>query len=106
MADFRAFRRDPFWVIAIEVQHGNEVWMRGLFMLLFMIAFGVAQAVLNIIAVVQFLWLLFADESNQALRRFGSYLSRWFSETVRFLTCANEEKLFPRKLVGGDQRNT
>jgi hypothetical protein len=38
----------------------GEVWMRGLFMLLFMIAFGLGQFILNLLAVVQFLWLLFA----------------------------------------------
>src|SRR5262245_52108414 len=36
----------------------RDVWMRGLFMLLFIIAFWVGQTLLNLLAVVQFIWLL------------------------------------------------
>ena len=41
------------------------VWKRGLFMLLFAVAFAVAQTLLNLLAVVQFLWLLFASEPTE-----------------------------------------
>lgn len=78
-----------------ERRTSRDIWIRGLFMLLFMVAFGVAQVLLNLIAVVQFLWLLLAGERNQFLIRFGSSLSKWFSETVRFLSCASDDKPFP-----------
>lgn len=73
----------------------RAVWMRGLFMLLFMVGFGVGQSLLYLLAVVQFLWLLFAREPNQFLVRFGSSLSTWLSEVGRFLSCANDDKPFP-----------
>jgi len=73
----------------------QEVWKRGLFMLLFAIAFGFGQFVLNLLTVVQFLWLLFAGEPNQGLLRFGRSLSAWFGETARFMSCASDEKPFP-----------
>ena len=73
----------------------RDVWLSGLFMLLFMIAFWVGQVLLNLLAVVQFLWLLFAREPNQLLVRFASALSTWFSDVTRFLSCATEEKPFP-----------
>ena len=69
--------------------------MRGLFVLLFMIGFWVGQSLLNVLAIVQFLWLLFAHEPNQFLARFGSSLSTWLSEIGRFLVSASEEKPFP-----------
>src|SRR6476619_2026998 len=50
-------------------------WKRGLFMLLFAAAFGVGQSLLILLAVVQFLWLLFAGEPNLFLLRFGRSLS-------------------------------
>jgi Domain of unknown function (DUF4389) len=56
-------------------QEEHPIWKRGLFMLLFMIAFGIAQALLNLTAIVQFLWLLFASEPNQFLVRFARSLS-------------------------------
>lgn len=73
----------------------SEVWKRGVFMLLFMLAFGIAQTLLNLLAVVQFLWLLFTKEPNQVLRRFGKSLSAWLAETALFLCCDTEQKPFP-----------
>jgi hypothetical protein len=64
-------------------------------MLLLAVAFSIAQFVLSLLAVVQFLWLLFANEPNQPLLRFGRSLSTWFADTARFLSCVSEEKPFP-----------
>ena len=75
----------------------RDVWMRGLFMLLFMIAFGFGVWVLNFIAIVQFIWLLFSHEHNQLIARFGNSFW-WLAEVGRFLTCATEDKPFPWRL--------
>jgi hypothetical protein len=73
----------------------QDIWLRGLFMLLFIMIFYVGQTFLNLLAFVQFLWLLFTHEPNHILVRFGSSLSIWFSEVARFLSCASEDKPFP-----------
>jgi len=73
----------------------SAVWMRGLYMLLLALAFGVAQTLLCVTAIAQFLWLLFAGEGNGQLTRFGVSLARWLSEAARFLTLASEAKPFP-----------
>jgi uncharacterized protein DUF4389 len=73
----------------------SDVWMRGLFMLLLMMGFAIGQWLLNLLAIVQFLWLLFAREPNLALASFGNSLSIWLAEVGRFLTCASDEKPFP-----------
>jgi hypothetical protein len=73
----------------------RTIWMRGLFMLLLMLAFGVGQGLLWLIGVVQFLWLVFTETPNTFLARFGRSLSLWLAETARFVTCASEEKPFP-----------
>jgi Domain of unknown function (DUF4389) len=75
----------------------RHVWMRGLFMLLLMIGFAMGQWLLNVLAIVQFLWLLFAREPNQFLAGFGNSLSIWLAEVGRFLTCASDDKPFPWK---------
>jgi Domain of unknown function (DUF4389) len=75
----------------------QDIWMRGLFMLLFMIGFWAGHTLLNLLTLVQFLWLLFAHEPNRFLARFGSSLSIWFSEVARFLSCTSEDKPFPWK---------
>ena len=73
----------------------RTTWMRGLFMLLLLLAFGVAQGLLWVTTLVQFLWLLFAGEPNAAVARFGRSLSRWLADTGRYLVCAGEVKPFP-----------
>ncbi len=73
----------------------REVWKRGLFMLLFVIAFGVGQTILNVLALVQFLWLLFTREPNNPLVRFGNSLAIWLADVARFQTCATDQKPFP-----------
>jgi len=73
----------------------RPIWMRGLFMLLLLLAFGIAQGLLWLLAIVQFLWLIFSGEANVNLARFGKSLSLWLAELVRFVTCATEERPFP-----------
>ena len=73
----------------------SATWKRGLFMLLLIFAFGVGQSLLYVTAVVQFLWLVFANEPNGMLVRFGKSLSRWLAETARFLSCVTDAKPFP-----------
>jgi len=73
----------------------HDVWMRGLFMLLFIIAFGLGVWLLNFLAVVQFLWLLFGRAPNQLIARFGNTLSTWLAEIGRYLTCISDDKPFP-----------
>jgi Domain of unknown function (DUF4389) len=73
----------------------SAVWMRGLYMLLFVLAFGVAQTLLCVTAIAQFLWLLFAGEANSQIAQFGNSLARWLADAARFLACASEAKPFP-----------
>jgi hypothetical protein len=73
----------------------RDVWMRGLFMLLFMIGFTVGVWLLNLLAIVQFVWLLAAREPNHFIARFGNSLSIWLTEIGRFVTCATNDKPFP-----------
>jgi Domain of unknown function (DUF4389) len=71
--------------------------VRALFLIFFLIAFGVGQTVLGLLAVVQFIWLLATGEPNQNLSRLGASLARWFADVVRYLTCVSEDKPFPWK---------
>jgi uncharacterized protein DUF4389 len=70
------------------------LWIRGLFVLVLIICFAVGQWTLNLLALVQFLWLV-AREPNWFLAGFGNSLAIWLAEVGRFLTCATEDKPFP-----------
>lgn len=73
----------------------RDVWMRGLFMLLFIIGFTIGQGLLNLLAIIQFIWLLAARQPNQFLARFGTTLAIWLADIGRFLACATDDKPFP-----------
>lgn len=75
----------------------GSTWLRGLFMLLLVIGMGIGQTILNLVALVQFLWLLFAGEHNRALAGFGASLATWLAEAARFQCGATEEMPFPWK---------
>ena len=73
----------------------TETWKRGAFMFAFMFLFGMGQSLLYMTAVIQFFWLLFANEPNGLLLRFGTSLALWLADAARFLSCASETKPFP-----------
>jgi hypothetical protein len=73
----------------------REIWVRGLVMLLFMVAMGFAQVLLNLVSVVQFIWLLVYGGRNEGLSDFGASLAKWSAQSILFLSCASNEKPFP-----------
>ncbi len=73
----------------------GQTWLRGLFMLLFGIAFYVGEFLLGVIAVVQFLAALFSGRPLDRLCYFGAQLAAWMGEIVAFLTFASDARPFP-----------
>lgn len=73
----------------------RETWIRGLIMLAFVIFFGLAETLLHLMALVQFLWLLITGARNDVLMRFGKSMALWMADVARFQTCATEDKPFP-----------
>ena len=73
----------------------KDIWMRGLWMLLLALFFGLAETVLLVVAVVQFFWMLFAKEKNRGLADFGADLGKWLHDVALFQSGASEERPFP-----------
>lgn len=73
----------------------RNVWMRGLFMVILMVLFNVAQTLLVVVTIIQFFWILFNGSPHQAIRNFGVSLGKWASQTANFQSGASEEKPFP-----------
>lgn len=71
------------------------IWMRGLWMLLFVIMFSIAETILAVIALVQWLIMLFTKERNKMLVNFGHDLGLWMAEVARFQSGDSDEKPFP-----------
>lgn len=73
----------------------KPVWIRGLYMLFFIVAIGLAQTLINLMAVVQFMSMLLLRETNAVLASFGNSLGAWMAQTAQFQSGASEDKPFP-----------
>ena len=75
----------------------TEIWVRGLYMLLFLIAYNIAEFIIVLLAVFQFISALFTGRANEALIQFGKNLSVFVYEIFEFLTFNTDERPFPFK---------
>ncbi|MDH3666804.1 MAG: DUF4389 domain-containing protein [Paracoccaceae bacterium] len=73
----------------------RPIWHRGLFMLFFIVAFSIAQTLLTLIAVVQFLSLLIAGKPNGFIANFGRSLGLWLDQVALFQSADSDERPFP-----------
>jgi len=73
----------------------QNIWVRGLFMLLIALAYHVSGTVLFVISLVQFVIMLMNGTPNARLALFGRNLARYYQQIVVFMIFATEEKPFP-----------
>jgi len=73
----------------------RTTWMRGLYILIFAVIFGVAEVVLWAVVIFQFLFTLFGGEPNVRLLAFGRSLATFIYQIVSFLTFTSDERPFP-----------
>lgn len=70
------------------------IWKRLIYMLLFMIVWGIAEFVLFWVVVFQFIYS-FSGRQNENLQRFGRSMAVFMADIVQFLTYNTEEHPFP-----------
>jgi len=73
----------------------SATWLRGLFMLLFVVIYSVAEIIVAAVVVLQWLFTLFTGSGNQQLRTFGQSLSTFVYQIMRYWTFNSDEKPFP-----------
>jgi len=73
----------------------SSVWVRLLFMALFAVLYWVAEVVLAVVVLFQFLSVLFTGQKNDKVLSFGAQLSTYAYQIFRYLTYNSEEKPFP-----------
>ena len=73
----------------------RNLWLRLLHMILFAIAYTVAEAIVVVVALFQFFSALFTGSVNPALLRFGTNLSHYMYEILQFVTFNDERLPFP-----------
>lgn len=73
----------------------KQTWIRGLLMVLFYAIYKVAELLLVVIAIFQFVSTLVTGAPSEALKSFGASLSRLFYDIMQYLTCNTDERPFP-----------
>lgn len=73
----------------------QDAWLRGLFMLVFVLILSLAKVVGYAVVVLQFLFTVITGQTNENLRHFGAVLSLYIFQVWRYLTYNSELKPFP-----------
>lgn len=73
----------------------DNLWQHGLIMLILVLLVNLAQTLLGVCALFQFLWMLLTRERNAHIARFGQGIANWLAVTARFLTGDSDALPFP-----------
>ena len=73
----------------------GATWKRGLYMLLFVLIYGIAEIIIGAVVLLQFFFVLFTGEQNVRLREFGASLSVFIYQVMSYWTYNTEDKPFP-----------
>lgn len=73
----------------------GSIWMRGLHMLIFAVAYNVVEAMLALTAVFQFFCALITGKVNEPLLGFAKNGALYVQEVMEFLTFNSEIRPFP-----------
>jgi len=73
----------------------SDTWLRGLFVLLFILIFQILELVIVVIALLQFLATLFAGKRFAALDLFSQDLAKYTGHVIFYITYQSETKPFP-----------
>lgn len=76
-------------------ENRRNLWLRALYMVLCVIFYGLAEAVLTVLVVVQFFIILFTGAAQQGLLQLGSQISLYNYQIIRFITFNSEDRPFP-----------
>ena len=72
-----------------------NIWLRGLYMIFFFVAYKIAEVILLLLGLFQFVTVLFTGKANEPLLRFGRNLAVFVEQVFEFLTFNVEDKPFP-----------
>ena len=73
----------------------ENIWMRGVFILLFGLIYSVAEVVMIAVVALQFVFILFTQNKNLKVLAFGADLSEYLYQIFRYLTFNTDNRPFP-----------
>lgn len=73
----------------------RKTWLRGFYMLLFVIIYSIAEILIAAVVIFQFLITLFTGRTNSRLLKLGQSLSTFVYQILLFLTFNSEYHPYP-----------
>ena len=73
----------------------GDIWMRALYMVFYGIAYSIAELVIVLLVIFQFLAILFSRKANERLLRLGNNVSAYIYQVFQFQTFNSEVRPFP-----------
>ena len=73
----------------------GDIWIRALYMFLFLFVFSISKVITSFVVIFQFITILFTGSANEPLLKFGNSLSVYFREILEFQTFNTEIRPFP-----------
>lgn len=73
----------------------RKTWLRGLYMLLFLIFYSVAKVIVFAVIAFQFVLTLLTGKTNERLIKLGQSLSTYIYQILTFLTFNSEQHPYP-----------
>ena len=73
----------------------QSTWMRGLYMLIYLVFYTIADIVLFAVIVFQFLMKLFTGDTNDRLLKLGQGLSTYIYQVLQYLSFNSEYQPYP-----------
>lgn len=79
----------------------GSLWMRGLMMLIVALLIGLAQTILHVLTILQFLLMLIEKgRPNAQIASFGKTMGAWLAKASAFQTAHSEDKPWPFSKAG------
>jgi len=80
----------------LDPDEKDSLWLRLVYMILIALMISVAQTVLGVATLIQFIIMaLNKGEPNEQLAEFGTSLGIWIAKAARYQTAASEVKPWP-----------
>lgn len=78
----------------------KDTWLRGLFMAIYAVLWGIAEVLLFAVALIQFFTVLLTGKKNPSLLMFGQKVSDYFHAVAEYVTFNRDDKPFPFNTSG------
>ena len=73
----------------------ESTWMRLVYMVLFAVIFNIAEFVIVVVVVVQFVFKLFTGNANETLSALGQSVAKYVYEMIAYLTFHTDDMPYP-----------